>query len=75
MCLNDCECGHLLRKKSYSHAVNSMCLFVNLVVSHFGFEGRTLILIALVPGHCLTFVIHKPLFLAHPSRQAHKVSL
>ena len=26
---------------------------VILVISHFGFEGRTLILIASVPGHCL----------------------
>ena len=26
-----------------------------LVISHFGFEGETLVLIALVPGHCLSF--------------------
>ena len=32
-----------------------LCLFVALVVSHFGFEGRTLVLIALVPDHCLFF--------------------
>ena len=32
-----------------------LCLFVVLVVSHFGFEDRTLVLIASVPGHCLYF--------------------
>ena len=30
-------------------------LFVILVVSHIGFEDRTLDLIASVPGHCLHF--------------------
>ena len=30
-------------------------LFVILVVSHFGFEGGTFVLIAPVPGHCLPF--------------------
>ena len=30
-------------------------LFVFLVISHFGFEGGTLVLIASVPGHCLYF--------------------
>ena len=42
-----------------AHSVNNMfallCLFVALVVSHFCIEGRTLILIASVPGHCLPF--------------------
>ena len=28
---------------------------VILVIFHFGFEGGTLVLIALVPGHCLYF--------------------
>ena len=41
-----------------AHSVNRMfsllCL-VALVVSYFGFEGRTLVLIASVPGHCLHF--------------------
>ena len=32
-----------------------LCLFVILVVCHFGFEGRALVLIAPIPGHCLTF--------------------
>ena len=30
-------------------------LIVNLVISHFGFEGGTLVLIASVPGHCSFF--------------------
>ena len=35
------------------------CLFVILVISHFGFEGRICLLIALVPVHCflITFSI------------------
>ena len=40
-----------------AHSVNSMfsllCLVAALVVSHFGFDGRSLI--ASVPGHCLPF--------------------
>ena len=45
--------------KRAAHSVNHMCpmlcLFVALVVSDFGFEGRTLVLIALFPGHYLPF--------------------
>ena len=34
----------------------SLCiLIVTLVISHFSFEGETLVLIASVPGHCLSF--------------------
>ena len=42
---------------SLNRAFSSLrvCLFVDLVVFHFGFEGRTLVLIASVPGHCLPF--------------------
>ena len=29
----------------------------NLVISHFGFEGKTLVLIAPVPGHCFSFYL------------------
>ena len=29
-----------------------------LVISHFGFVGGTLVLIAPVPGHCLSFTFH-----------------
>ena len=40
-----------------AHSVNPvfslLCQFVALIVSHFGFKGRTLTLIASVPGHCL----------------------
>ena len=32
-----------------------MYIFVILVISHFGFEGRTFFLIASVPRHCLPF--------------------
>ena len=32
-----------------------LCPFVALVVSHFGFDGRTSVLFASVPGHCLPF--------------------
>ena len=44
-----------------AHSVNRMlyllCLFLAFVVSHFGFEGLTLVLIASVPGHCLLFTL------------------
>ena len=30
-----------------------------LVISHFDFEGRTLVPIASVPGHCLSFTVYK----------------
>ena len=36
-----------------------LCLFVALVVSHFVFEGRNLVLIVSVPGHCLLFTFCK----------------
>ena len=32
-------------------------LIVILVISHIGFEGGTLVLIASVPGHCLSFTL------------------
>ena len=34
-----------------------VCIFVILVVSHFGFEGGTLVLIASVPDYCLPFCL------------------
>ena len=44
-----------------AHSVNRMyyclCLFVALIVSHICFDGRTLVLIASVPDHCLPFVV------------------
>ena len=43
--------------KFYAHSVKRMflylCLFVALVF-HFSFESGTLVLIASVPGHCLS---------------------
>ena len=32
-------------------------LIVILVISNFGFEGGTLVLITSVPGHCLSFTL------------------
>ena len=32
-----------------------LTVIVILVIYHFGFEGGTLVLIASVPGHCLSF--------------------
>ena len=43
---------------SVNHMFSLLCLFVTLVASHFGFEGRTLVLIASSPGHCLTFIYY-----------------
>ena len=50
--------GHLLGNNSLfglPYVVFVFLLFVVLVISHFGFEGGTLVLIASVPGHCLPF--------------------
>ena len=44
-----------------AHSVYRMFFIVILVTSHFGFEGGTLVLIAPVPGHCLSFTF-KDLF-------------
>ena len=40
--------------------VCSLCIwtFVVLVLSNFCFKGGTLVLIASVPGHCLSFTFH-----------------
>ena len=36
-----------------------LCIFVILAVSHFGFEGKTLVLIApVVAGHCSPFTFN-----------------
>ena len=48
--------GHLLGKScSFDHMFSLLCLFVVFVVSYFGFEGRTLVLMASVPKLLLTF--------------------
>ena len=42
-------------------------LIVILVISHFGFEGGTMVLIASVPGHCLNFTsYYKHIFAIRP---------
>ena len=46
-----------------AHSVYRMFSFwyfniVILVISHFGFEGGTLVLISSVPGHSLSFTFH-----------------
>ena len=38
-----------------SLCISTYCNFI-LVISHFGFEGGNLVLIASVPGHCLYFI-------------------
>ena len=43
---------------SVNHMFSLLCLFVALVVSHFGFEGRTLVLIMSVHGHFLPFTMN-----------------
>ena len=45
---------------SVDRVFSLLCLFVAVVVSDFGFEGRTLILIASIPGHCLHFTFFVP---------------
>ena len=41
--------------KPYVHFVFWLTVF--FVISHFGFEGGALVLIAAVPGHCLSLPI------------------
>ena len=38
-----------------AHSVYHLFSLYFIVISHFGFEGRTLVLIASVPGLCLSF--------------------
>ena len=45
--------------QSVSRLFSLLCLFGALVVSHYCFEGRTLVLIASVPGHCLPFTFFR----------------
>ena len=44
---------------AFLYVLSILCLFVTLVVSHFGFEDGTVVLIAQVSGDCL------PLSLTH----------
>ena len=43
-------------------SVTFYCLFVILVGSHFGFEGKTLVMFAPVPDHCNFFSYSQTLF-------------
>ena len=43
---------------SVNHVSSWLSLVLFLVVSYFGFEGRTLVLIASVPGYCLPFTFY-----------------
>ena len=47
------QSGHLM-EKSYSFDLPYMSI-CNFVISHFGFEGGTLVPIVIVPCHCLLF--------------------
>ena len=42
----------------YRYVLFAYSLIVILVISHFGFEGRTLVLIVSVPVHSLSFTLH-----------------
>ena len=48
---------HLLCEITLYHMVCSLSIltYYILVISHFSFEGGTLVLIASVSGHCLSF--------------------
>ena len=58
-----------------AHSVNHILPFyfdiVILVISHFGFEGGTLVLIAPVPGHCLSF----PFYYIHSCKLHGRVNM
>ena len=49
--------AHSVNRTTYILFV--LCPFVTSVVSHFGFEGRTVVSIAPDPGHCLTFYLSR----------------
>ena len=55
--------GHLWERVATSVETCFVCIisFVIFVVSHFGFDGRTLVLIAPVPDYCLSFTLPLPL--------------
>ena len=63
LCLDDITLGLGDRVTTFwegpSHSVNHtfglLCLFVDFVVFHLGFEYENSILIASVPGHCCPF--------------------
>ena len=50
---------------SLPYALFAFCLIVVLVISHFGFEDRRLVLAALIAGHCLHFTNTSDKILCH----------
>ena len=52
-----------------------LCVFVILVISHFGFEGETLVLIAPVPGHCLHFYFSMKFAILRSEKQRKRLLL
>ena len=48
-----------IRSFDLPYSLLVLCLFAILAMSHFGVEGKTLVLIAPVPGHCLPFYLYK----------------
>ena len=40
--------------------IMSVCLTINVVIYHFGFDDMCLALIVLFPGHCLRFTLMCP---------------
>ena len=50
---------------------SQLLIAVILFVSHFGFKGRTLVLIVPMPGHCSTFYLIKAQFYNTFSQRPH----
>ena len=46
------------RAAHVNNVFSLLCPFVAFLVSHFGFEGRTLVLFASVPGHAYLLLFH-----------------
>ena len=60
VCLDDIKLG--LREScsvGLPYFLFVFLLIVILVITHFGFEGGTLVMIASVPGHCLSFTFYE----------------
>ena len=53
---------------SVNRMFSLLCLFSALIVSDFGFEGRTLVLIASVPGQCfgIPFTFYRETLYKYP---------
>ena len=55
--------------RSVNHMCSVLCLFVDLVVSHLGFEDGSLFLIVTMPGHCFPLLYKNTLYLILEKRQ------